>query len=802
MMKAFCVASLAAMASAECPNGCNGHGKCTSYDMCICNRNWQANDCSERVCQFGKAHVDTPIGDLDMNGEISGPDQIVSENSAVFPYGVPEQFPQGRDSDLNEVLNSAHYYMECSNKGKCNREEGVCECFEGYDGAACQRASCPGYPNSCSGHGVCKSIRQLANADGGNVYELWDRHSTMGCECDSGFSGPDCSERQCKSGIDPLYYDDSTTIRYSTWDFAILTNTVPTDGDSDIFSNGMYAKDKATFALRFYDLLGEDWVTYPITYGASCDKVTQALYDLPNDVIPVGSLICTKSSSDTLVDTLDESATGGFNEEQQNTLGYARGYDTVTRDRPIYRDMAFWEYGLNYLEIGSDRTAGVRVAGTIYRIKFAGNPGKLQQPEIVTDLDGTRPTLQIPVEALSATVPAGVPHTLITRVWTDGQQGESKDYFADYCAGVTVNIGTVTYKTKTVKALTGLTSAEEQTLKRCLGSSDFDDSNNVDIYDWDYGSDVYPHIVKLVLTTASSQDGGYYVALRYWCHDGTPLPSGSGSTYDGYSNTGTGAGAGVNLCRKNPELASKFILISQFEIPDLSADDEFDVYTTRGVLARSASVPVAYFGFGSNQIYVYPKDNNDPGGIYHLHGDIACEINDNNGQKVNYWTRNDPASETTCLNKTDIFTLLSPLDWYSTPMHADGLQQPVDTVGFSNEYYLNHGDLQAAKNPRYLNLYTVKKIYQSRFTTPLVQDGEKYNHFNGTYIIETDINTNFAASTDMNVQVYKFFPASTSTYTYTSQCSNRGICNHETGLCECFKGYTNDDCSAQNSLSL
>jgi hypothetical protein len=39
---------------------CNGHGKCTSYDMCLCNRNWQANDCSERVCQFGLAHVDTP----------------------------------------------------------------------------------------------------------------------------------------------------------------------------------------------------------------------------------------------------------------------------------------------------------------------------------------------------------------------------------------------------------------------------------------------------------------------------------------------------------------------------------------------------------------------------------------------------------------------------------------------------------------------------------------------------------------------------------------------------------------------
>lgn len=46
--------------TAECANACNGHGRCTSYDMCICNRNWQASDCSERVCMFGLAHVDTP----------------------------------------------------------------------------------------------------------------------------------------------------------------------------------------------------------------------------------------------------------------------------------------------------------------------------------------------------------------------------------------------------------------------------------------------------------------------------------------------------------------------------------------------------------------------------------------------------------------------------------------------------------------------------------------------------------------------------------------------------------------------
>lgn len=115
------------------------------------------------------------------------------------------------DSDLNVLTNSAHYYMECSNKGTCDRKTGECSCYDGYDGVACQRASCPGYPNSCSGHGVCKSIKQLAYEDNANVYKLWDKDVTMGCECDKGYFGADCSLRSCKVGVDPLYLDDAAT---------------------------------------------------------------------------------------------------------------------------------------------------------------------------------------------------------------------------------------------------------------------------------------------------------------------------------------------------------------------------------------------------------------------------------------------------------------------------------------------------------------------------------------------------------------------------------------------------------------
>lgn len=38
-------------------------------------------------------------------------------------------------------------------------------------------------------------------------------------------------------------------------------------------------------------------------------------------------------------------------------------------------------------------------------------------------------------------------------------------------------------------------------------------------------------------------------------------------------------------------------------------------------------------------------------------------------------------------------------------------------------------------------------------------------------------------------------------FTYVSECSGRGICATESGVCQCFKGYTNDNCDTQNILA-
>merc|ERR1712054_363874 len=49
--------------------------------------------------------------------------------------------------------------------------------------------------------------------------------------------------------------------------------------------------------------------------------------------------------------------------------------------------------------------------------------------------------------------------------------------------------------------------------------------------------------------------------------------------------------------------------------------------------------------------------------------------------------------------------------------------------------------------------------------------------------------------------VVKFDVTDATSYEYVSECSGRGLCNGDSGLCECFAGYTNDNCDLQSALA-
>lgn len=153
---AVLVSVLLQSAWAGCPNNCFQNGYCTINDVCICfkGRNgmpaWTGFDCSERTC----------------------------------PYGVSWAGPVVNAND-------AHPLVECSNKGLCDRKLAVCNCETNYEGLACERTVCL---NQCSNNGECLTLKQYA-ADFGREYATpWDATKQVGCVCDLGWRGRDCSE--------------------------------------------------------------------------------------------------------------------------------------------------------------------------------------------------------------------------------------------------------------------------------------------------------------------------------------------------------------------------------------------------------------------------------------------------------------------------------------------------------------------------------------------------------------------------------------------------------------------------------
>ncbi|KAK1934620.1 Tenascin-X [Phytophthora citrophthora] len=152
-----------------CPSKCNRHGTCGSDNTCTCFPGYTGYDCNSRSCPKGTPWVDF----------------ATAQDSVRF---VPQ---------------------ECSNRGRCNRNKGRCECDVGFAGTACERLQL--CRTNCNGHGKCMSMRAMAatkndyNLFYSAVYDTpWDADRIYGCVCDFGYSGADCSLRRCPYGDDPI----------------------------------------------------------------------------------------------------------------------------------------------------------------------------------------------------------------------------------------------------------------------------------------------------------------------------------------------------------------------------------------------------------------------------------------------------------------------------------------------------------------------------------------------------------------------------------------------------------------------
>ncbi len=284
-------------------NFCSGHGSCGPKDACECYHGYTGGDCSLRQCLSGPAWADAPAGDLNHDGVVSATAEtevmVVGQN-----WAQPEYFQGSSSPKVKPALGEAHFYAECSNRGKCDRKLGECQCYEGYTGSSCQRETCP---NDCSGNGVCFSLKEIAGnalnkVDAGSTqgaiaysgvstpfeYRLWDANSRRACVCDPGFSGYDCSLRQCPRGDDPM-----TTEKYSCGgDCKFAEQTVRFDAAAVTAASSTGVK--VNFALKHTHWDGVVYKTSDKTISlgtadsnaiAMTNHVKQALLNLPNAAV-------------------------------------------------------------------------------------------------------------------------------------------------------------------------------------------------------------------------------------------------------------------------------------------------------------------------------------------------------------------------------------------------------------------------------------------------------------------------------------------------------------------------------------
>jgi hypothetical protein len=687
-----------------------------------------ANDCSERICQFGLAHVDTPKGDLDASGLVelpgttgAGTNIISVENSFMYPYGTTEKYPDTRDArsigaksttTANYLLETAHFPMECSNKGLCDRSTGTCGCFPGYSGSACQYASCPTSSTGvCSGHGVCMDAKALALSDNGNPYRLWDQHATLGCKCDAGYSGPDCSQRVCKYGADPLYYDDQRNVRAPTFTYQL--NSAP--------ANTNHQAAVGNYSIVFFDRSGEDWQTGPIDSKGTCTDVINALEALPNKVVPPGSVLCFQHATEAGTEI------------------------AVVKDDSIPVPATAYD-GLNF---GSNFKAYTK-----FTISFTGNPGKLKQPQLNIYLDGSRPTLTT-LEPTS---------TLGSFMYINGFGPEDQDFAPDLCAGVQVGLAT----TSSVDYLTGMTDAQVALLKKCLGDSNGVNSDNVDVYNWDFGTTAVntadgtagdsPHLIKLIDATQDLSATVYGDVSTSNTFDASKQAFSKTKLCRGTSPCNSVNPPGfyaVVVFKSNGGSNDAIFKVLTNPAAMYKATTKFNVYTSQSYLQKiksyaGSTMKVYNFGgtdgvaavAGTNTVEAQAAARADGySNVVYTDSDVSCE-NDSNAAG--------------CLQKGDYITI------FATTL---------------------------TKNPEYLNIYQIQKI---EITPPKVNSGRRFK-----ITLDYGVNKNYFAVAD-DASIYKV--NTVNTYTYVSQCSGRGLCDSAMGTCDCFKGYTMDNCGTQSAL--
>eukprot|EP01111_Echinosteliopsis_oligospora_P010214 TRINITY_DN3137_c0_g2_i1.p1 TRINITY_DN3137_c0_g2~~TRINITY_DN3137_c0_g2_i1.p1 ORF type:complete len:511 (+),score=57.64 TRINITY_DN3137_c0_g2_i1:695-2227(+) len=204
----------------DCPGSpdCNNHGICSDPDphrifpYCSCSRGWSGDDCSVPIC----------------TNNCSGYGSCLSTTNPPTCKCDSTHLPP----DCSIEVHICDGNPECSGNGLCNRSSGICSCDSSWTGRSCSIANCtttcdfdqictvidgkaqcttssrpPSSPSTSSSSTISTSapIRNSSNSTGSVERKCPGENGQCNsrgeckligspqCDCDSGWSGVDCS---------------------------------------------------------------------------------------------------------------------------------------------------------------------------------------------------------------------------------------------------------------------------------------------------------------------------------------------------------------------------------------------------------------------------------------------------------------------------------------------------------------------------------------------------------------------------------------------------------------------------------
>jgi len=306
---------------------------------------------------------------------------------------------------------------------------------------------------------------------------------------------------------------------------------------------------------------------------------------------------------------------------------------------------------------------------------------------------------------------------------------------------------------------------------------------------------LHPHLIKLGDKSTTSQ-------TRLCNTTGTTITGVDNINHAGYCRAGDAAPFyGVLYYLGNP---GKFYIMSRaFQAYPTTA--EFNIFTTTGYLSLASKKVDVFTSFGTIDATATAAATV---GKYDL---VKLDLKSFYSNVV--YTMGKTAMGSTDIQSVDCET-------QSSNTGPDNVYQCIE----KGDYVMIFDLAEASSvNPMYPNMYQVMKISrENREAVPDVQtmeeavdnevdvygdtpDDAHFEKLRYQIVLDYGMNARYnkaslGVGTSNKARIYKFTPPTTAV-TWVGQCSNRGLCDGGSGICQCFPGYSGDDCSTMNALA-